>query len=471
MVGKLEGLVQSGRVVAAIIGHQHRGLVRVHIRLDEVLPPEVRRIHLQVAGRPFDQPLDDEGRLRPARTPIGVDRRGVGVDPVDLGVDRRDDVLTRQQGGVQIGRRRGAEQVRVAAEIGVCPDPQAEDPAVGVGRQLRLGDMVAAMGVGHEALGPLGGPLDRPSELHRGVGAGHLLGIDVDLRAEAAADIRGDHAQLVLRRQGDEGRHHQPRHMRVLAGGVQGVLVHARVVVAQGGPRLHRVGGQPVVDDVERRHMGGVGERGLGLVLVAEGPEEGRVVRRLVMELRRVVSRGIGRADHMRQLVISDLQPLGRVLGLGEGFGDDDRHRVAHIAHPFGLQDRMAGGAHAATVPVVDHPACRQRAGHAVGGEIVPGEHAEHTGHRFGGRLVDAGDPGMRERRPGDVGIGLAGTVEIVDVAALAGQKPLVFLAAQRGADAIGCHGADPSLFWGWRTGAVGSALCRRAEDYSAATL
>ena len=39
--------------------------------------------------------------------------------------------------------------------------------------------------------------------------AEHLLGVHVELRAEAAADGRGDHAQLVLGDAGD-GREHQP---------------------------------------------------------------------------------------------------------------------------------------------------------------------------------------------------------------------------------------------------------------------
>ncbi len=96
------------------------------------------------------------------------------------------------------------------------------------------------------------GPLHRTADLawqaHRQT---RLLGIDEDLGAEAAADIGRDHAQLVLRRDADEGREHEPRHMRVLAGGPEREDVLAGIVVADGGARLHRVGHEPVVDEVE----------------------------------------------------------------------------------------------------------------------------------------------------------------------------------------------------------------------------
>ena len=59
-----------------------------------------------------------------------------------------------------------------------------------------MGDVVAAVRVGHEGFGALGGPLDRPADLAGGPGDDRLLGIVEDLGAEAAADIGRDDAQL-----------------------------------------------------------------------------------------------------------------------------------------------------------------------------------------------------------------------------------------------------------------------------------
>ena len=61
--------------------------------------------------------------------------------------------------------------------IGDGVDPKAEELAVLVERQLGMGDVVAAMGVGQEGFAALGRPFDRPAELARGPGAARLLGI------------------------------------------------------------------------------------------------------------------------------------------------------------------------------------------------------------------------------------------------------------------------------------------------------
>ena len=102
----------------------------------------------------------------------------------------------------------------------------------------------------------------RPTFL-RGPQAHRLLGIDEDLGAEAAADVGRDHAQLVLGREADEGRQHQPGHVRVLAGGVEREALLAGVVVADGRARLDGVGDQPVVDEIDLGDVLGGGEGGV----------------------------------------------------------------------------------------------------------------------------------------------------------------------------------------------------------------
>ena len=81
----------------------------------------------------------------------------------------------------------------------------AGDLAVVVERHFGMGDMIAAVRVGQERFRAVAGPFHRPADLLRRPEADHLLGIDEDLRAEAAADVGRDHAQLVLGRHADEG--------------------------------------------------------------------------------------------------------------------------------------------------------------------------------------------------------------------------------------------------------------------------
>ena len=53
----------------------------------------------------------DQRPVRLARYAVqhdfGIDRRGVGVDRIDLAIDLRNVILARQQRGVEIGRHRG----------------------------------------------------------------------------------------------------------------------------------------------------------------------------------------------------------------------------------------------------------------------------------------------------------------------------------------------------------------------------
>ena len=201
-------------------------------RLDEVHAAEFGRIAPSFARGDLDQPLDQEGRLRPAGAAIGVDRRGVGVDRVDFGVDGGDVVLARQQRRIEVGRDRRREGRQVGAEIGDRVGAQARDLAAGVERELGVGDVIAAVRVGEERFGALRRPLDRTVDLLGRPGADGLLGVDEDLRAESAADIGRNDAELVLRREADEGGQDEPRDMRVLARRVERQRVGARVVFA-----------------------------------------------------------------------------------------------------------------------------------------------------------------------------------------------------------------------------------------------
>src|SRR5262249_60111518 len=76
---------------------------------------------------------------------------------------------------------------------------QAGDGAMLIERELASEPMVARLGVGDEALGSARGPLDRTPEAARRPGERDVLGVGLDLRAEAAADVTGDAAHAVAR--------------------------------------------------------------------------------------------------------------------------------------------------------------------------------------------------------------------------------------------------------------------------------
>ena len=307
-----------------------------------------------------------------------------------------------------------------------------------------MGHMIAAMRVGEEAFGAFRRPFDRPSaDALRGPYADDLLGIDEDLRAEAAADIGRDDAQFVLRRQAMEGRDHEARHMRVLARRVERIMVAAGIPRADGGSRLHRIGDEPVVDDVELGHVMGAREGSLGRRLVAQRPFEHGVVGRHVVNLRLGLRRLAG-IDDMRQHLIGDIHPRGRGFRLLLALGDDDGDMVADIAYLALRQDRMRSCFHRRAVFGMDHPAADEPAD-LVLSDMLAGENRNDAVFRFPFRYLDRLDRGMGVRASHEIGVGLILEIDVVGILALAGDETMIFLALHASADSGVTHDVSSS--------------------------
>ena len=334
-------------------------------------------------GRHLDDGLEQIGRLRPPGAAVGIDRRRVGVDRIDRAMDRRRLVLPGEQGGIQVGRHAGGEGRQIGAHIRDRVDLQRGEVAVGIERQLGLGDVVAAMGVGEEALAALPGPLDRPAEPLGGEQADALLGVDEDLGAEAAADVGRDHPELVLGRHADERRDHEARDVRVLARGVEREGVGGAIVLADRGARLDRVRHQAVVDQLDRGDVGGAGDRLVDRRRIAELPLVDRVPRDLVVDLRLALIAGVRGRHAGRQDLVVDLDQLGGILGLVVARGDHAGDVVADVARLALGQDRVRPGLHVGAVPGLHHPAADQAAP-AGRLDVVAGQHREHAGGRLG---------------------------------------------------------------------------------------
>ena len=212
----------------------------------------------------------------------------MGENGLHVAVDHRGCVHAGQQGRVEIGRHTGCKGREIGAHIGLGRDLERQELAVLVHRHLGVADVVPSVGVGDEAFRTLRRPLDRTVDLRRGPGDDRFLGVVIDLRAEAAAHIRSDDPQLVLRDREHERAHQQPDHMGVLAGGVERVAVVRGVVFTDCGPRFHRVRDQPVVDDIDLGDMGGAGEHLVHLGLVTDFPVVAEVGADLVMHQRAV---------------------------------------------------------------------------------------------------------------------------------------------------------------------------------------
>ena len=241
-------------VVAGVDGEARRDRLREFAQ--EVEPADLDRVLPDLARERVDCTLDRVRRLRTSRTAVRVRRRRRREDAGALEVVRDDVVRAAVQPGAE-ERRAGRDELEIGAEADGQPGPDRADLSLGGRGQLDLLDLVAAVDRRLVALGPRLDPLDRTAELAREHERERLLGVDVQLRAEAAADVRCDDAELRLRNAG----HHRQRHardVRNLRRRPHRQLARRRERLDDDAARLHRVGDQPLLAVSLLHHHRGV---------------------------------------------------------------------------------------------------------------------------------------------------------------------------------------------------------------------
>ena len=305
------------------------------------------------------------------------------------------------------------------------------------------------MRVGEKGFAALAGPFDRNPQLARRVQHQPLLGIEEQLHAETAAHVGRHHAETVLRQLEDVGGQQPADAVRTLGRGGEGETPVARVVGSHRAARFHRIGDQAVVDQGQLDHVLGLGETRLGGLAVAALPVEAEIAGDFVphQRLSRIIG-GCGYRRSMQDFVI-DRDQLGRVLGLGQGSGDDESDAVADMPRLAFRQQRMLDQHDAAAVAVLQ----RHDAGDAADAvllQIGGGVHAKDSWCLRRRRRVDSADAGMGVRRPQHVSHGLARKRHVVGIAAVTGDESRILGAAHRLTHAELSH-AEEALSWkGW---------------------
>ena len=258
-VRRLQGRVERLLVVARVVDRAHLRLIRKLIRLDEVPAAQLGRVHVQLAREHVHRALDEVGRLRTSGASIRVGRRLVGEDLRQRRADRRD--VVGAVGHQHRQRRDGrGEQHVVGADVGNQPHLQSQHLAVLARGHVDVADDVAPVRRRDERLRSILDPLDRQAQLLRDHRADVFLGVNVDLRAEAAADFRSDGADLMLA-EAVHRRDHRLEDVRVLRRRPDGHRVLARLPVRQHAARLHRVRHEAMVHHALADRDFGVGKR------------------------------------------------------------------------------------------------------------------------------------------------------------------------------------------------------------------
>ena len=420
VAGVAQALLERAQVVARVVVGAGDGLVREVG--DVVAPADLGRVHAELVREQVHRPLDQCGRLRPAGAAVGADRRRVRHDRVPVEVDLRDVVdAARHQAGEH---RHQAGVGRVGAAVLDHAHLQPGDLAVAGAADLDLLHLGAAVLHLQHRLRARLDVAHGTAELARQRDGHDLLGVGRDPRAEAAAGRRRDDPQL-FRLDSRRTAHAALLDVRALARGPQDEAAGVRVRRGQRGARLHRHGGEPLVDEASADAHLGVRERFLagragGGQVAGLGSRE---------QLRRIVVERLGHIDERVERVEVDVDELGGVDGLAARLGDHDRDRLAEEADGVAREHRAAHGLGRRD---------RRRADREVlEVEVGGGVDADHAGHP--GRLgrVDVPDARMREAGTHEHGVQGLRLAKVVCVWARAPQKRRILDAPHRGSVAF----------------------------------
>ena len=187
----VERLAQRGRIVAAVVLPAQRRPVRKLLGLDEVLHPQLGRIHVQLQRQGIHHAFDGVDRLGDAERAAIGDSSGrlVGVDTVNLDVRRRH-VIRAGANGEQSGRKLRRIGSRVGSTVvGDRLDAQRLHLAIRVGGQLGANVVVAREGVRLQVFAAVLDPLHRTAGGQRCHHRTHVAWIDRNLATESATDI------------------------------------------------------------------------------------------------------------------------------------------------------------------------------------------------------------------------------------------------------------------------------------------
>ena len=435
----LEQLRQRALVVAGVVDHPDGGLGREVLGRDEVLPPDLEPVHAQLVGELVDHDLDVVGGLGPPGAADRVRGHLVGHHARDVRPDRLPAVAARHHERAQ-RRDQRRQQHHVRAEVRDDLDVQAGERAVLLGADLDVGDLVAAVVRDGHVLRARLDPLHRPAQLPRRPGEQDLLAVDLQLGAEAAADVGGDHAHAVLGHP-ELQREEELEEVRHLRGARDGELAGA--VVGDHAARLDRRARGAVVDEAALHDDVRVRERRLDVA--AQRPLVNLVRAEVVVHERGALERLL-RVDDRGQRVVVDEHVLGGVDHRVAVAADDDGDRVADVLHRV-LRQRPVDGR--GDLDAGRHPGERE-AGLEV--EVGAGEDGLDAGPRGGGRRVDRGDRGVRLGGAHEGGVQRAAGLDVVDVVALAldaaAGPPCAASGGRRGRWLLAHAPSPPAISW-----------------------
>ena len=329
-VRRRAGCIEQRAVVAGILAQVGRVGPGQGGRRQQIAPAHLDGVAAEPPGCGVDQPLGNVDAFGLAGAAKIAGRRRVGMEGAHLiidcrhGIDIGDDIAG-------VAQRDDAAGREIGAQIAGRAHADGEDAAFAVERHFGPAGLLPAADVAQQAFIAPADPFDRPAEPARCPHREALLGIEHILDAEAAADIRHLHGDLLwrdteyLRRQG------LAHGMRLAAVGVEDHAVTVGLIGADTGTVLDGRAEEPVARQFDGFDMRGSRERRVGRGRVSKVDGKAEIARRLRPQCRHC--RGLGTVGAGRQRVVVRRDQFRRVAGGGFALGDDHGDDLAAEPH------------------------------------------------------------------------------------------------------------------------------------------
>ena len=187
-------LFEREQVPARVVGVAGEREEREHVVAEEVATPNLDRVDPQLERRLVDETFEERRRLRPPGAAVCPHRRGVRDGNRDVELDRREGVGALCHSACAPGQERADARIRA----GVTDEAhlQAGEVAVAGTAEFDVLDLAAAVGQCLHVVAARWHPHDGSAGTSRRCGDHGVLGMDAGLAAEAASDLRGDHADV-----------------------------------------------------------------------------------------------------------------------------------------------------------------------------------------------------------------------------------------------------------------------------------
>ena len=305
---QLERARQRPGIVTRVVFGPQRVPIRKLVSRDEVLAPQLDRIHPQIARDRVDATLDRHHCFGSPGASVRACRRRVGEHRQALDSHVGNAIAARSHIEDEGGRNRGGG-VQVGAHVGDVAHLEAGQRPVTLSGELDVDHHVASLGGDLHILAARRHPLDWPTVLQREGARQQVLRTGAALGAKATAHVGSHHAQLLLV-DADRARQISARAVWRLRRHPRGQL--AVIGHDDDAARLHRHRRHPRVVDAQPHDGVCFGEGAFDVAALALQP-----IAHVVFELR-VYARRIrlqcrfGGRDGWQRLVL-DLDQIGGV--------------------------------------------------------------------------------------------------------------------------------------------------------------